>query len=153
MCTRKSFKTNTIARACKASAYFALSQTVVLYQNKIHINIFFKDFQLQKNWKQDKRWLPFLLWITCFLKLNSFSPALCYRKTVLPSANQNEGIFRVYYYHFKTLYQKRVFVAKHVNVAPSNFARQKRKKKHLLRVLNFILTPPFDGKRIEMRLN
>ena len=37
---------------------------------------------------------------------------MCYRKTVLPSANQNEGIFRVYYYHFKTLYQKRVFVAK-----------------------------------------
>ena len=31
--------------------------------------------------------------------------------------------------------------------------QDKREKKHLLQVLNFILTPPFDGKRIEMRLD
>ena len=152
MCTRKSLKTNTIARACKASAYFALGQTVVLNQNKIHYKCFFQRFSTAKKLKARQAGVTFFALNICFLKLNSFSPALCYRKTVLPSANQNEGIFRVYYYHFKTLYQKRVFVAKHLNVAPSNFARQKRKK-HLLRVLNFILTPPFDGKRIEMRLN
>ena len=50
MCTRKSLKTNTIARACKTSAYFALSQTVVLNQNKIH-KCFFQRFSTAKKLK------------------------------------------------------------------------------------------------------
>ena len=51
MCTHKSLKTNTIARACKASAYFALGQTVVLNQNKVYYKCFFQRFSTAKKLK------------------------------------------------------------------------------------------------------
>ena len=95
MCTRKSSKTNTIARACKLSTYCALGQNSWVQRKKyIYRKCFFKDFQLRKNLKQGKRWLPFLFLITCFLKLNSLSlSCIVLPETVFLTANQNKDIF------------------------------------------------------------